>query len=181
MPMRHFVNNRVTAAWLAAMLLSALIYACGGGDVTVPESTKAAPPPTVPPRARWFRNCRTPRNWTVVSEASGQNSPRRIIAVGDRRWAAVLFDDSGTLKFPILRAASYFYPDGVEGSAPREGPIQEFTARYHAFRWALVEYTLRSWSSTVWATGLSRRPSRRPTVRRGWSRSVSLFSNRRRR
>ena len=133
MPMRHFVNKRVTAAWLAAMLLSALIYACGGGDVTVPESTKAAPPPTVAPSEVVSELPEPPRNWTVVSEDIGAELATPDIAVGDRRWAAVLFDDSGTLKFPILRAASYFYPDGVEGSAPREGPIQEVTARYHAF------------------------------------------------
>ncbi len=133
MPMRHFVNNRVTAAGIAAMLLSTLIYACGGGDATVPESTKAAPPPTVAPGEVVSELPEPPRNWTVVSEDIGAELATPDLAPGDRRWAVVLFDDSGTLKFPILRVGSYFYPDGVEGSAPRTGPIQEVTARHHAF------------------------------------------------
>ena len=126
------INRRVSAALFAAVLLSAFIYACGGGDA-VSESTVAPPPPTAVPVEEVSELAEPPRNWTVVSDDIGAELATPDLGVGDRRWAVVLFDDLGTIKFPVLLAGSYFYPDGFEGSASREGPIQEVRARYHAF------------------------------------------------
>ncbi len=126
MPVHQFLAKRIPAALFAAVFLSAFIYACGGGDATPPE-------PISPPEEAVSELAEPPVNWTVVSDDIGAELATPDLGVGDRRWAVVLFDDLGTIKFPVLLAGSYYYPDGFEGSAPREGPIQEVRARYHAF------------------------------------------------
>ena len=130
MPVSHPILRRPSAILLAAVLLSAFIYACGGGDADTPEST--APPPATEDDVV-FELAEPPRNWSVVSDDIGAELATPDLGVGDRRWAVVLFDDLGTIKFPVVLAKSYFYPEGFEGSAPREGPIEEVKARYHAF------------------------------------------------
>ena len=133
MPLLYRITSRVPAAWFAALMLALFVFACGGGDATGPEPTEAAPEPTVAPAEAESELAEPPRNWTVVSDDIGAELATPDIAIGDRRWAVVLYDDSGTVKFPVLLTESYFYPEGFEGSAPREGPIQEVKARYHAF------------------------------------------------
>ena len=120
----------VPTALVVVALLSAFIYACGNGDAAAPEST-------VPPQATEGEAvpelAEPPRNWSVVSDDIGAELATPDLGVGDRRWAVVLFDDLGTIRFPVVLANSYFYPEGFDGSAPREGPIEEVRARYHAF------------------------------------------------
>ena len=126
MPVPRMLAQRIPAALFAAVLLSAFIYACGDGDAAAPEPTSA-------PEEAVSELAEPPRNWSVVSDDIGAELATPDLGVGDRRWAVVLFDDLGTIKFPVLLAGSYYYPEGFEGSAPREGPIQEVRARYHAF------------------------------------------------
>ena len=133
MPLLYRITSRVPAARFAALMLALFVFACGGGDATGPEPTEAAPEPTVAPAEAESELAEPPRNWTVVSDDIGAELATPDIAIGDRRWAVVLYDDSGTVKFPVILTESYFYPEGFEGSAPREGPIQEVKARYHAF------------------------------------------------
>ena len=126
MPVPRMLAQRIPAALFAAVLLSAFIYACGDGDAAAPE-------PTAAPEEAVSELPEPPRNWSVVSDDIGAELATPDLGVGDRRWAVVLFDDLGTIKFPVLLAGSYYYPEGFEGGAPREGPIQEVRARYHAF------------------------------------------------
>ena len=126
MPDLHFFSRRIPTALFAAVLLTAFSFACGGEDAAAPE-------PTSVPAEAVSELPEHPKNWSVVSDDIGAELATPDLGVGDRRWAVVLFDDLGTIKFPVILAGSYYYPDGFDGSAPREGPIQEVKARYHAF------------------------------------------------
>ena len=177
MPLLYRITSRVPAAWFAALMLALFVFACGG-VATGPEPTAAAPEPTVAPAKAESELAEPPRNWTVVSDDIGAELATPDIAIGDRRWAVVLYDDSGTVKFPVLLTESYFYPEGFEGSAPREGPIQEAKARYHGFPLGtrgIYVTQLEFDRAGDWSVEASV-PS--PTGRRGWSRYVFPFSSR---
>ena len=54
------------------------------------------------------------------------------LGVGRHRVAFALTDPAqGLVRLPILRAASYYYPRGASG--PREGPVEQATARFFEF------------------------------------------------
>ena len=52
---------------------------------------------------------------------------------GTRRFAMVLTDRSGIVAFPVVRIASYKYPDGSNSDSDREGPKETAIARYFEF------------------------------------------------
>ena len=53
------------------------------------------------------------------------------LGVGRHRVSFVLVHERGLLRFPVVRVASYFYPEGSDG-AP-EGPVESGSARFFDF------------------------------------------------
>ena len=52
---------------------------------------------------------------------------------GTRRFAVVLTDTSGIVALPVVRMASFKYPEGSTSTQYREGPIESALARYYPF------------------------------------------------
>jgi hypothetical protein len=53
------------------------------------------------------------------------------LGAGTSRVAFALFDETGLVTFPTLSVRTFRYPNGPE--APRTGPAEEATVRYHPF------------------------------------------------
>ena len=132
-----------TAWWLAAALLAiAAITACSS---EVPNPTPVPPTSTpVPPTA-------TPEE-VDISQATGvleepeqewetrteDEDIKLILATpdlgpGTRRFAVVLTDTSGIVALPVVRMASFKYPEDSTSAQDREGPIETALARYYPF------------------------------------------------
>ncbi len=115
------MKNRIFSMTAAAALLLAAL-SCSGGE----EPTPTPAPESQPPSAHQ-------RNWSVVGERIGAEFATPDLAVGERRFAMVLFDNTGLIRFPVIRTSSYFYPDGFGEGAPREGPVEQAVARFYEF------------------------------------------------
>ncbi len=119
--------------WLAATGLIALTaIACGspGEDVVqaTPTATQAAAIPTEDPFARFDEN---QHGWTVVSDEIDVVLATPDLGVGSQRFALVLSDSQGLVKFPVVEFNTYRYPDGFDGD--REGPVETEFARFTLF------------------------------------------------
>ncbi len=122
------MNNRAWKVWLAAALLLTGL-ACSGAADPAPSP----PPATSAQSSESGEAAESHRNWSVVGERVSAEFATPDLATGERRFAAVLYDSLGLIKIPVIRTSSYFYPEGVDGSAPREGPIEETIARFYEF------------------------------------------------
>ncbi|MDG0868022.1 TlpA family protein disulfide reductase [Candidatus Lucifugimonas marina] len=70
--------------------------------------------------------------WTVVSDEINLELATPDLGVGVQRFGIVLSDDSGLIKFPIVKLTSNYYPDGYDND-----PIPEIStsglARFYLF------------------------------------------------
>lgn len=120
--------------WTVAIGLTALAsVACGssGEDIpspVTPTATNIATSPTEDPLARFDEN---QHGWTVVGDEIDVVLATPDLGVGPQRFAMVLSDSQGLVKFPVVGFSSYRYPNGYDG--PREGPLQTVFARFSLF------------------------------------------------
>lgn len=124
--------NRDLTTWLrrsaaGALGLVALVAAACGSSAS--EQTPAAA--TVPESERFTRVEVTVPGWTVVSDEIDAVLATPDLGVGEQRFALVLSDLQGLVKFPVIEFASYRYPDGNTGQ--RVGPVETRLARFSPF------------------------------------------------
>lgn len=128
-PGRKFM---LSAIGLAAMT----IVACGSSAEGVAQTASTATPSVVSPTpdpaedpfARFDEN---QHGWTVVSDEIDVVLATPDLGVGPQRFALVLSDNQGLVKFPVVEFASYRYPNGFDGE--REGPVETVFARFSLF------------------------------------------------
>ncbi|MDA0270621.1 MAG: hypothetical protein O2798_06180 [Chloroflexi bacterium] len=115
-------------ALVTVVLAAVALTACSGGDAALPE-----PSTVMPGAARLVDDPFSGGYPTYLDEPSGL----RLIfgtpdlGAGTSRVAFALFDETGLITFPTLSARTFRYPNGPE--APRTGPAEETTVRYHPF------------------------------------------------
>lgn len=132
---RHFLSPR-RGLWLASFgLVAVTAIACSSGEGTVQAtstSTQIIASPTQAlgenPFARFDEN---QHGWTVVSDEIDVVLATPDLGVGAQRFALVLSDTQGIVKFPVVEFASYRYPNGYDGE--REGPFETVFARFALF------------------------------------------------
>jgi hypothetical protein len=69
--------------------------------------------------------------WSVASDELNVVLATPDLGVGEQRFALVLSDLQGLVKFPVIEFASYRYPDTFSGQ--REGPVESTFARFTEF------------------------------------------------
>ena len=116
-------------------LVSLVIVACGSGVPTgkivpTPEPVSAAAPIGQSSGTAAFA---TPvPNWTVISEKIDVVLATPDLGVGTQRFGVVLSDDSGLIKFPVVRLTSNFFPGGYD-SDQDSSSSQSTLARFYEF------------------------------------------------
>ncbi|MDA1280839.1 MAG: hypothetical protein O3B95_12530 [Chloroflexi bacterium] len=70
--------------------------------------------------------------WTVISDLIRLELATPDLGVGSQRFGVVLSDDSGLIKFPIVRLTSNYYPDGYEAE-PDKSLSSSVPARFYEF------------------------------------------------
>jgi hypothetical protein len=106
------------------------MVACGSSDtVLATPVTTATPNSVVTSPSNGFET--NLHGWTVVSDELDLVLATPDLGVGEQRFAVVLSDQEGLIKFPVVKFNSYRYPNGFE--AEREGPVETLTARFNEF------------------------------------------------
>lgn len=109
----------------AGLVLLAISVACGS-DAAETQETPVSPGPDRPILS----------NTDDYTQTNDENGLTTILAttdigVGRGRFAFVLTQPDGLVKFPVVRVKSFHYPDGYE--APREGPVDDQFATFREF------------------------------------------------
>ena len=131
MGLRAFGLRHTAAAALGLVVLAAT--ACGTSSS---EQPPLAPTASVPAAGTASGNP-SPifdeplQSWTVVSDELNVVLATPDLGVGDQRFALVLSDLEGLVKFPVVKFDSYRYPDGF--TSQREGPVENLIARFNEF------------------------------------------------
>ena len=115
-------------------LASLILVACGS-DVPASEGTSASAPNAtagVPPASGRAAIATPVPNWTAISEDIDLVLATPDLGVGTQRFGVVLSDDSGLIKFPIVRLTSNFYPNGYD-TQPDSSLSQSASARFYEF------------------------------------------------
>lgn len=114
---------------VALGLIAMVAVACGSSTEGADQPTNApAASPTEDPLARFNE---TQHDWTVISDDLDVVLATPDLGVGPQRFALVLSDSQGLIKFPIVQFESYRYPSGFDGT--REGPFEAVFARFAEF------------------------------------------------
>ncbi|MDA1256707.1 MAG: hypothetical protein O3C10_02520 [Chloroflexi bacterium] len=116
----------------AAVLVSLTAVACGssGGDATAqPSPTAITPGGPADERPTLVGT----EDFTQRNEENGLTTilATTDLGVGTDRFAFVLTQPTGLVKFPVVSASTYFYPSGYAGD--REGPIEEQLTVFREF------------------------------------------------
>ncbi len=117
-----------TVGFAAFTVLLLAATACSSSKDLASPTAPTATSPAEDPLARFEEN---QHGWTVVSEELDAVLATPDLGVGEQRFALVLSDSQGLIKFPVVELASYRYTDGFEGS--REGPVETMLARFELF------------------------------------------------
>ena len=127
---------------LTVGLTSLVVIACGSDGPTsesAPESESApitnsgGAPNSGGAQASGRAAFATPEpNWTAISEEIDLVLATPDLGVGTQRFGVVLSDDSGLIKFPIVRLTSNFFPNGYD-SEPDSSLSQSESARFYEF------------------------------------------------
>ena len=126
------VTTFLRRAAIAALGLIALAAAACGS--TGPDPTPAAVPTattTVTDGNSSARPAENPPAWSVVSDQLRVVLATPDLGVGEQRFALVISDLEGLVKFPVVEFASFRYPEGYTGE--REGPVETVLARFNEF------------------------------------------------
>lgn len=140
MPMRavNFKTGRLVsprvAVVLVVSLLSLAMVACSSTD-SAEEGTSGPGPVESALASQNSGNAALAlpeKTWTVISDEINLELATPDLGIGTQRFAVVLSDDKGLVKFPIVRLNAKFYPDGYE-LAEDESFASTSTARFHEF------------------------------------------------
>jgi hypothetical protein len=119
---------------LIAAFTSIALTACASDDlkeVTSPDSTQSSVQQSGLPTALSSFAPLEP-NWTVISEEIDLELATPDLGVGVQRFGVVLSDDTGLIKFPIVKLTSSYFPNGYD-SEPDSAVSSSAGARYYEF------------------------------------------------
>ena len=129
--------NRSRSKLLAvtAGLISLVIVACstgGAADESAPVSESV--PATAPGgQSPGIVAIATPvPDWTVISREIDVVLATPDLGVGTQRFGVVLSDNTGLIKFPVVRLTSNYFPGGYD-SGPDSSSSQTTLARFYEF------------------------------------------------
>ncbi len=121
--------TRARVVLLVAVGFAALTaVACGSSGDVAPTATVAQSSPSEGSFAGFEEN---QHDWTVVSYDLDVVLATPDLGVGAQRFALVLSDSQGLVKFPVIELNTYRYPDGF--ASDREGPVETKLARFTLF------------------------------------------------
>ena len=134
--MRHFslrLNNAKFTLVLGAFVFAAFT-ACAADElvqVDSPDTTQSSVQESgLPDELSSFTDL-DPK-WTVISDEINLELATPDLGVGVQRFGVVLSDDSGLIKFPIVRLNANYFPDGYDAS-PLETLSVSASARFYEF------------------------------------------------
>lgn len=120
--MRRVRKHHIVVTAVGCVVFAAT--ACGSSSTTQNPVDPTATVSTASP-------VETLPDWTVVSEDLDVVLATPDLGVGDQRFAVVMSDLEGLIKFPVVRFESYRYPNGFTGL--RDGPVESVLARFTEF------------------------------------------------
>jgi hypothetical protein len=130
--------SRLVFLAAAVGLISLVAVACGSGEGTTgsesaPVTTSAATSISGDAQTSDRDALATPvPNWIAISEEIHLVLATPDLGVGTQRFGVVLSDNSGLIKFPIVRLTSNYFPNGYE--ADSDSSFSRFaTARFYEF------------------------------------------------
>ncbi len=130
--MNGFIPRAARKTWLsAAVLLALAATACSSGESAAQPTATTEPTAAVPAEDPFARFDENQHGWTVVSDELDVVLATPDLGTGPQRFAIVVSDSQGLVKFPVLELSSYLYPEGFEGD--REGPFETVFARFSLF------------------------------------------------
>ena len=119
-------------------LIGVAAVACGQDDPATERGPVSSPASTIssgPGQAAKSGSAAfaTPEpNWTAISEEIDLVLATPDLGTGTQRFGLVLSDDSGLIKFPVVRLTSNYFPDGYD-SAPDSSFSQSASAHFFEF------------------------------------------------
>jgi len=129
-----WIRPNARLAMLLAVLASIALTACASDDlkeVASPDSTQSSVQQLgLPSGLSSFASLEP--NWTVISEEIDLELATPDLGVGVQRFGVVLSDDSGLIKFPVVRLTSNYFPNGYN-SEPDPTLSVTASARFYEF------------------------------------------------
>jgi len=129
--MRIQLLNVRRLIWASIGLALVSVVACSSG--TDPDTGSSSTPVATAPTTSERPTLTSTDDYTQTNEENGLITilATTDLGVGEGRFAFVLTEPDGLVKFPAVGVKSFYYPTGYEGE--REGPIEEKFTRFQLF------------------------------------------------
>ncbi|HIM59752.1 MAG TPA: hypothetical protein EYM41_04080, partial [Dehalococcoidia bacterium] len=111
-------------------LASLAIVACGSDEPVGEDLSSSGSVPNVSSGSTGIEPAEP--GWTAISEEINLVLATPDLGVGMQRFGIVLSDDTGLIKFPIVRLTSNFFPNGYD-SEPDASLTESASARFYIF------------------------------------------------
>jgi len=111
-------------------LASLAIVACGSDEPVGEDLSSSGSLPNVSSGSTGIEPAEL--GWTAISEEINLVLATPDLGVGMQRFGIVLSDDTGLIKFPIVRLTSNFFPNGYD-SEPDASLTESASARFYIF------------------------------------------------